>query len=314
MGDADLQYHVHLKPGDVGRYVLLPGDPGRSVVLQPIPTCEDAFAPPPHPFAKKALKQDSPCVIAASAHRSKKIAEFFDNPQFVASNREFTTYTGTLLGEKVSVTSTGIGCPSTAIAVEELIKVGADTFIRVGTSGGMQPGTRTGDVGVVTAAIRDEGTSRQYLPLEFPAVADPDVVHHMRAAARHLQIPHQAGVTHSKDSFFGETEKERMPMNVELSRKWEHYCSGGAICSEMEASTIFVLASIHRKRAGACNTMMAKDAHLPKDSDEMALFKGDRAIRIAIEAIKRLIKQDREDKAAVEASAASEPPTKKARK
>ena len=135
--------------------------------------------------------------------RSKKIASFFDNPKLVAQNREFTTYTGTLLGEKVSVTSTGIGCPSTAIAVEELIKVGADTFIRVGTSGGMQPNTQTGDVAVVTGAIRDEGTSRAYLPLEFPAVADPDVVYHMRQAAEHLGIPHRAGVTHSKDSFFG---------------------------------------------------------------------------------------------------------------
>ena len=82
-------------------------------------------------------------------------------------------------------------------------------------------------------------------------------------------------------------------MSEELTRKWEHYCTGGAICSEMEASTIFVLSSIHRKRAGAANVMMAKDAHLPKDSEEMALFKGDRAIAVAVEAIKRLIEQDR---------------------
>jgi len=270
-----LQYHVQLKLGDVGRYVLLPGDPARS----------------------------------------KKIAAHLDDAKFVAQNREFTTYTGTLLGEKVSVTSTGIGCPSTAIAVEELIKVGADTFIRVGTSGGMQPDARTGDVGIVTGAIRDEGTSRAYLPLEFPAVADPDVVHHMRQAAAHLEIPHRAGVTHSKDSFFGETEKERMPMNVELERKWEHYCSGGAICSEMEASTIFVVAAIHRKRAGACNTMMAKDAHLPKNGHEMALFKGDRAIRIAVEAIKRLIQQDRASDGTSEATAPdAEPDAKKRRR
>jgi len=250
-----LQYHVQLKLGDVGRYVLLPGDPARS----------------------------------------KKIAAHLDDAKFVAQNREFTTYTGTLLGEKVSVTSTGIGCPSTAIAVEELIKVGADTFIRVGTSGGMQPGTRTGDVAIATGAIRDEGTSRAYLPLEFPAVADPDVVYHMRQAAADLGIPHAAGVSHSKDSFFGETEKERMPMNVELERKWGHYCAGGAICSEMEASTLFIVSSIHRKRAGAAAVMMAKDAHLPKDSDEMALFKGDRAIRVAIEGIKRLIEHDRRE-------------------
>ena len=148
--------------------------------------------------------------------RSEKIAQFFDNPKLVAQNREYTTYTGTLLGEKVSVTSTGIGCPSAAIAVEELIKIGADTFIRVGTAGGMQPGTKTGEVAVVTGAIRDEGTSRHYLPLEFPAVADPDVVFALREAAVALEIPHHSGITHSKDSFFGETEKERMPMNVEV--------------------------------------------------------------------------------------------------
>ena len=278
MSDS-MQYHIQMRKGDVGRYVLLPGDPARS----------------------------------------KKIASFFDDAKLVAQNREFTTYTGTLLGEKVSVTSTGIGCPSTAIAVEELIKIGADTFIRVGTSGGMQPGTNTGDVAVVTGAIRDEGTSSHYLPIEFPAVADPDVVYQMRQAAAHLGIPHRAGITHSKDSFFGETEKDRMPMNVELTRKWEHYCTGGAICSEMESSALFVISSIHRKRAGACNTMMAKDAHLPKDSAEMALFKGDRAIRVAIEAIKRLIEQDRAE-AQTEAESShsacdeAKPVTKKARK
>jgi len=116
MKEETVQYHLQLKRGDVGRYVLLPGDPGR---------CE-------------------------------KIAAYFDNPQFISQNREYTTYTGTLLDEKVSVVSTGIGCPSTAIAMEELIKIGADTFIRVGTSGGMQPETKTGDIAIVTGAIRDE--------------------------------------------------------------------------------------------------------------------------------------------------------------
>ena len=100
---------------------------------------------------------------------------------------------------------------------------------------------------------------------------------------------------HAYETVTSQTEKERMPMNVELARKWEHYCTGGAICSEMESSTLFVLSSIHRKRAGAVNIMMAKDAHLPKDSSEMELFKGDRAIRIAVEGIKRLIEQDRAD-------------------
>jgi uridine phosphorylase len=247
------QYHIKMKKGDVGRFVLLPGDPARS----------------------------------------QKIAEFFDDAKLVAQNREFTTYTGTLLGEKVTVCSTGIGCPSTAIAVEELIKIGADTFIRVGTSGGMQPGTKTGDVAVVTGAIRDEGTSRSYLPLEYPAVADPDVVFALRQAANDLDIPHKCGVTHSKDSFFGETEKERMPMNVELTRRWEQWVAGGAICSEMESATLFIISAIHRKRAGSVNIMVAKDQHLPDDPASKALFHGDRAIRIAVDGIKKLIELDR---------------------
>ena len=174
-----LQYHLQLKQGDVGRYVLLPGDPGR---------CE-------------------------------KIARFFDEPKLIARNREYITYTGTLLGEKVSVTSTGIGCPSTAIAVEELIRVGAQTFIRVGTSGGIQPGTKTGDIAIVTAAIRDEGTSRQYLPIEYPAVADPDVVIALRQGALKLELPFRIGVSHSKDSFYGEVEPERQPMSTALAQR-----------------------------------------------------------------------------------------------
>ena len=163
-----IQYHLKLKQGDVGRYVLLPGDPGR---------CE-------------------------------KIAQFLDDPKLIAQNREYITYTGTLLGERVSVTSTGIGCPSTAIAMEELIRIGADTFIRVGTSGGIQPGTKSGDIAIVTAAIRDEGTTRQYLPIEYPAVADPDVVIALRQAALKLGLTFRVGVSHSKDSFYGEVEPE----------------------------------------------------------------------------------------------------------
>jgi uridine phosphorylase len=253
MEDDKLQYHIKLKPGDVGRYVLLPGDPGR---------CE-------------------------------KIAAFFDDPRFIAQNREFTTWTGSLLGDKVSVVSTGIGCPSTAIAMEELIKIGADTFIRVGTSGGIQPGTKTGEIAIVTGAIRDEGTTRQYLPVEFPAVAHVDVVLALRQAAEELGVPHRLGVSHSKDSFYGETEMERMPVAHELQERWKAWIAGGAICSEMESAAIFILAGLHRKRAGGVMMMMATGEDLPETQEEEALFHGDRAIRAAIEAIKILIEKDR---------------------
>ena len=159
--DSGLQYHVKVKPGDVGRYVLLPGDPGRV----------------------------------------EKMAKYLDDAQFVSSNREHMVFTGKLLGEKVSIVSTGMGCPSTAIAVEELIAVGADTFIRVGTSGAVQPWLKLGDVAVVTGAIRDEGTTRQYLPIEFPAIADIEVVNALAEACRRVDANYYLGVSQTKDSF-----------------------------------------------------------------------------------------------------------------
>ena len=122
-----VQYHIQLKAGDVGRYVILPGDPKR---------CE-------------------------------KIAAYFGSPRQIADSREYVTWTGTLEGEKVSVTSTGIGGPSAAIAMEELVRCGADTFVRVGTCGGMDINVKSGDLVIATGAVRNEGTSREYAPIEF---------------------------------------------------------------------------------------------------------------------------------------------------
>lgn len=250
------QHHINLREGDVGRYVLLPGDPGRS----------------------------------------EKIARYFDDAQFVARNREFVTYTGTLLGEKVSVTSTGIGCPSTSIAVEELIAIGADTFIRIGTSGGMQPFIKTGDLAVVTGAIRDEGTTLQYMPVEFPAVAHLDVVNALAEGAQRANLRYHLGISQSKDSFYGEIDPERMPVSGALLNRWKAWKMGGAICSEMEASAIFILASIHRKRAGGI-MLMAGDFDPTATEDDieadMQNFDVERVIRAAIEGLKVLIEKDR---------------------
>jgi uridine phosphorylase len=204
------QYHVALKAGDVGRYVLLPGDPGR---------CEP-------------------------------ISRLFDNPQHVATNREYVTYTGTLYGVKVSVTSTGIGCPSAAIAMEELVRVGADTFIRVGTSGAIQKDIHSGELAIITAAIRDEGTSSHYMPLAFPAVADIEVVLALQAAAQKVGATYRTGITQSKDSFYGQHEPERMGVANDLLNRWRAWEIGGALCSEMEASALFVIASMLKVRAG----------------------------------------------------------------
>jgi uridine phosphorylase len=257
--EEGLAFHLHIKEGDVGRYVLLPGDPGR---------CE-------------------------------KIAQYFDNPHFVAQNREYVTYTGTLLGEKVSVVSTGIGCPSAAIAVEELVDVGADTFVRVGSSGSMQANVHAGDIVVVTASIRDEGTTAHYLPVEFPAVADFSVVQAMLHAAEKLGLRYHTGVSQSKDSFYGEVERKRMPMADHLEERWNAWVAGGAVCSEMESAALFILSSIYRKRAGGV-MLVINESDLAEisetdDSKHMAEFDADSVIKVAIEGFKILIEQDKKN-------------------
>ena len=164
--DASKQYHIQVGKGDVGRYVILPGDPKR-------------------------------CA---------RIAEYFDHAELIADSREYVTYTGCLDGEKVSVTSTGIGGPSASIAVEELVKAGADTFVRIGTCGGMQLNVKSGDIVVATGAVRMEGTSREYAPIEYPAVADIDVVNALMTAAKEKNIPHHVGIVQCKDAFYGQHE------------------------------------------------------------------------------------------------------------
>jgi uridine phosphorylase len=257
--EEGLAFHLHIKEGDVGRYVLLPGDPGR---------CE-------------------------------KIACYFENPSFVAQNREYQTWSGSLLGEKVSVVSTGIGCPSTAIAVEELIEAGADTFIRIGSSGSMQPYVHAGDVAIVTGAIRDEGTSLHYLPVEFPALANVDVVCALREGAKRLGYRHHLGVSQSKDSFYGEVERTRMPLADHLKERWEAWIAGGAVCSEMESSALFILSAIYRKRAGGAMLVVNEsefgDLAVTEGTEKhMNEFDADAVIRVGIEAIKILIANDRE--------------------
>ena len=247
--DPALQYHIHLKPGDVGRYVLLPGDPGR------VP----------------------------------KIAAFFDEAHEVASNREFRTFTGTVAGIKVSCTSTGIGCPSTAIAVEELVKVGADTFIRIGTGGSLQPEVGLGDLCITTGAVREEGTSRQYVPLSYPAVADVDVVCALRQAARQNKFKHHLGITHCKDAFFIEGDCD-LPLEDENKSKWKAWYRSNVISTAMESAAIFVVSSIKRVRAGEILAIIG----LTYDDRPIVAKVGiEDAIKTAVEAIKILDKADK---------------------
>jgi uridine phosphorylase len=163
-----------------------------------------------------------------------------------------------------------------------LYRCGADTFIRVGTSGSLQPGTKSNDLAVVTGAIRHEGTSSHYMPIEFPAVCDLEVVTAMRAAVNRLGARYQVGISHSKDSFYGEVEPERSAISEELKDLWRAWQIGGAICSEMEISTICVVSSILRARAGGIMAMHGEGEFGPLDG----------LIVAAVESVKELIKMD----------------------
>ena len=248
------EFHIHVKKGEVGRYVILPGDPGR---------CE-------------------------------KIAKYFDEPAFVARNREYVTYTGKLCGVPVSVTSTGIGGPSASIAMEELIHCGADTFIRVGTAGGMKKEVMGGDVCIATGAIRFEGTSKEYAPIEWPAVADFEVTRALKDAADRLGFSNHTGVVQCKDSFYGQHSPDSMPAAAMLRERWDAWLDMGALCSEMESAALFTVAAARGVRAGSVLLVIANQTRRELGLEDPQVYDTDRAIRVAIEAIKDLIQKEKE--------------------
>ena len=247
------EFHLRIKAGDVGKYVLLCGDPGR---------CE-------------------------------KIAKYFDNAQHVITNREYTVYTGTLEGEKISVCSTGIGGPSAAIALEELVHCGAEVFIRVGTSGGMDPEVKSGDVAIGTAAIRMEGTSKEYAPIEYPAVVDFGVVSALVQAAEASGTPYHVGVLQCKDSFYGQHSPESMPVAYELKSKWDAFVACGALASEMESAALFIVGSVRHVRVGSIMLVVANQTRREMGLEDHVSLDTESAIRIGVEAMRILILKDR---------------------
>lgn len=251
--DPNRQYHIQTAKGEIGKYVIMPGDPKR-------------------------------CV---------KIAQYLDNPVLIADNREYVTYTGTLDQVKVSVTSTGIGGPSAAIAMEELCRCGADTFIRIGTCGGMQTDVKSGDIVVSTGAIRMEGTSREYAPIEFPAVPDLTVTNALVKAVKSKRYPFHTGVVQCKDSFYGQHEPERKPVGYDLLHKWEAWKQLGCLASEMESAALFVVASSLGVRVGSCFLVIANQEREKAGLENPVVHDTDMAIRVAVDAIRRLISEER---------------------
>ena len=245
----DEEFHLKIREGDVGKYVLLCGDPGRC----------------------------------------PKIAAYFDDARQVAYNREYNIFTGTLAGEKISVCSTGIGGPSSAIAMEELIYCGADTFIRVGTSGGMGVNVMSGDVVIGTGAIRMEGTSREYAPLEFPAVADFEVTRALVDAAKESGLGYHVGVLQCKDSFYGQHSPETMPVDYELQNKWKAWVRLGALASEMESAALFIVGAARGVRVGSIMMVLANQTRREMGLSDSVTFDVEGAIKIGVDAMRRLI-------------------------
>ncbi len=259
----EVRFHLKIRHGDVGRYVILPGDPGR------VP----------------------------------KIAALLDNAKQIAQNREYNIYTGTLNGEKVSVCSTGIGGPSAAIAVEELIDSGANTFIRVGTSGGIDLSVFGGDLIIAEAAIRAEGTSYEYLPQGYPSIADFEVTTALVQAAKELSTEepgnrYHVGVVHSKDSFYGETNPERSAVEDNIKSRWESYLKCGCLTSEMECAAIYAVGLVRsvfpkKIRCGGVLTALWNAERSKRNMPDNITDDSTRGIKCAVRAVELLIEQDK---------------------
>jgi len=251
--DPARQYHIQVAKGEIGKYVLLPGDPKR-------------------------------CA---------KIAKYLDDPVLIADSREYVTYTGTVDGIKVSVCSTGIGGPSAAIAMEELVNCGADTFIRVGTCGGMQQQVLSGDLVIATGAVRMEGTGQEYAPLEYPAVSDFEVLKALEEAAGKLSMRRHIGVVHCKDAFYGQHNPELLPQSSILLQKWDAYMKMGCLASEMESAALFIVSNYRKVRCGTVLLVMANQTRAKLGLDNPIVHDTDCAIRTAIEAVRILDREDR---------------------
>ena len=256
MQELAKQFHIACAQGDIGRYCILPGDPGR------VPA----------------------------------IAALFDDAKQIAYNREFNVWTGTLLGEKVTACSTGIGGPSAVIAMEELHNIGADTFIRVGTCASTCADVQCGDIVVVSGSVRMDGTSLHYLPMEFPAVPSYQLLKALEESSVSLGFHTTVGVSITKDSFYTQAEPETKPVSDDLIRRWQSYVRGGAVCTSMEESILFsVGSSLGIRTASILVSATNFDGSVSKrnSADVYPTDSIQKPILSAIEALRRIIRQDK---------------------
>lgn len=249
MENKERMFHIGLTKSDIenAKYAILPGDPGRV----------------------------------------SKIARMLNNYKPLAVNREFTSYLGEINNEKILVISTGIGGPSTAICVEELSLLGIKNIIRIGTTGGMQKNIKAGDLIIATSAIRAEGTTKEYVPIEFPAVGDIDIINALRESAEKLGYTYFTGVVHSKDSFYGQHSPDTMPIGYELKNKWDAWIKAGCLSSDMETAALYVVSNIRGIKAGSILSAIWNQ----ESSDNTQDLDTTKGIKTVIEAINILTKK-----------------------
>lgn len=254
MENKEVMYHIGLSKKDIkgAKYAILPGDPGR------VP----------------------------------KIAACLDDAVKIGQNREYTSYLGKIEDEYVLVMSTGMGGPSTAIAVEELAQIGLENLIRVGTCGGMQLDVSAGDLVIAQAAIRQEGTSKEYVPIEYPAVADFDLTASLREAATELGFTFHTGVVQCKDSFYGQHSPERMPVSYELENKWNAWIKAGALCSEMETASLYIVSSVLRLKAAVILSTVWNQEREKLGMPQETNLDVDKEIIVTIKALTNIIKKE----------------------
>ena len=253
---AEKMHHIDLTIENTAKYAIVPGDPDR---------CES-------------------------------IAQFLDNPRKIAQKREFTTYEGFIDGEKVLVTSTGIGGPSASIAIEELHMIGVDTFIRIGTCGGMQLDVIAGDVAIATGSIRAEGTTKEYMPIEYPAVPNYECIEALIEGSKKVGLNYHTGVAQSKDSYYGQHSPERMPVANDLLDKWNAYIQAGCIASEMESATLYIVCAVLGCRAGAIFHVASNQERIKAGLPNVKDFDTTNAVKASVEALRYLIQKDKAGK------------------
>lgn len=251
MAGSERKYHVGLTASEVGEYVLYPGDPFRTPL----------------------------------------IAKHLEGAEEVAFSREYRSFTGSVDGVKVSAISSGMGGPSAAIGVEELGELGVHTFLRVGTCGAAQPGIRMGDLVIATGAVRTEGTPNAYVPLEYPAIANLDVVLALRDAAQQAAVPHHLGVVRSVDALYSDLVPDRMPMKEQLKTELEVWARAGVVANDMESASIMVVSALRKYRAGVL--LLCVDELGAGEIHHLDPSYMDRMLAVAVDAIRLLIGRDR---------------------